>query len=499
MLYAMNLYRNLHPLRLSVMLWYYINWAPTGECATPRLYILMTIPLKRFIAKLSDILISRHTWLSTGNEYSALPAGIRTTIKRQQDGSERLIGWIQLAILTSFAMLYLAVPKTAPTGAEFEPVPIFLSAYFVFTCLRLWMAYKTSLPMWFLIISIIMDMALLLGLIWSFHIQYMQPASFYLKAPTLLYIFIFISLRALRFEPGYVLLSGIIGSAGWLLLMMYAVFGEPENAVITRNYIEYLTSNSILIGGEIDKIMSIMVVTIVLTVAIGRARGLLIQAIVESSAAKNLSHFVPESVAAQIATSEASLLKQTETREASILFSDLVSFTSISEPLTPEQLITLVNEYSLLIDAPIKRNKGVIISRVGDAFMATYNLPSSNDDHAAAAIASALEIQALLSKHEFSNGIKLKARFGINTGNVVGGYIGTPDNLDYTLYGDNVNIAARLENLNKQHGTTILVAERTVELAGNRFNFQSKGSEVLRGRQASINIFTASPGKKKTD
>ena len=442
--------------------------------------------------KLPRFLTSRHAWLSSGKEYSALPSTIRNAIVRQQDGSERLIGWIQLAILTAFAALYIVAPKTAPTGAEFQPVPLFLGAYFIFTCLRLWMAYKTSLPLWFLVISILVDMALLLGLIWSFHLQYDQPPAFYLKAPTLLYIFIFIALRALRFEPGYVLLAGLVGAAGWLMLVAFAITGESGASMLTRNYIVYLTSNSVLLGGEVDKIISILLVSIVLTVAIARARQLLIQSIVESSTAENLSHFVPEGVADRIASTEGRLIDaQTETRETSILFADLASFTNISERLTPDQLITTINEYFLLISSPIDRNNGVIILFEGDKIMASFNLPTSDLNHASNAVATAIEIRDLLEDHVFSTGVKLKARFGINSGDVVGGFVGTPGRLNYTLYGDNVNIAARLEPLNKQYDTTILISERTMELSDHqRFHYEPKGSEVLRGRQTPIDIFT---------
>lgn len=432
-------------------------------------------------------------WLAGGRDYAALPAGIRATIRRQQDGSERLIGWIQLAILTAFAALYIAAPKTAPSGAEFEPVPFFLGAYFLFTCLRLRLAYKTGLPFWFLFVSILMDMALLLGLIWSFHLQYMQPPSFYLKAPTLLYIFIFIALRALRFEPGYVLLAGLVGAVGWLVLVGYAAM-HGGDAMVTRNYVEYLTSNSVLIGGEVDKIISILVVTAVLSVAIARARKLLIQAIVDSSTAESLSHFVPEEVASRIAATEGPLLEaQTETREASILFADLVSFTSMSEKLSPDDLIATLNEYFALIAAPIEENDGAIILFVGDAFLATFNLPSSNLKHADSAVAAALQIQERLQNHRFSTGVTLRARVGINTGPTVGGFAGTPDRLNYTVYGDAVNIAARLEQLNKDRGTSILVAESTMQLCDPaKFAFAAQGEETLRGRQSALNVYTPS-------
>ncbi|MEM7193414.1 MAG: adenylate/guanylate cyclase domain-containing protein [Pseudomonadota bacterium] len=440
---------------------------------------------------MSKFIKSQHTWLSSGKDYNALPESIRSSIKQQQDSSERLIGWIQIAILTTFAALYITAPKTIPTGAEFEPVPLFLGAYFLFTCLRLILAYRNSLPFWFLVVSVLVDMGLLLGLIWSFHLQYMQPAAFYLKAPTLLYIFIFIALRALRFEPGFILLSGLVGATGWMALVILAVSGESGMDMITRNYVEYLTSNSVLLGGEMDKVISILVVTAVLTVAVARARHLLIQSIVEESSAKNLSHFVPEGIADRIATAEGPLIDvQSESREASILFIDLVSFTSLGEQLSPDELITTINEYFSVISEPIESNKGVINQFQGDAILASFNLPSKDNDHASSAVTAAIEIQDKMTTHRFSSGIQLKTRIGINTGTVVGGFVGTDDRLSYTVYGDNVNIAARMEQLNKNYGTSILVSERTRDLCDHsRFVFNAKGSEVLRGRKKPVSLF----------
>ena len=422
-------------------------------------------------------------------DLDALPSKIRAAIARQQDGSERLIGWIQLAILTSFAALYVAAPKTTPTGAAFEPVPAFLGAYFLFTCLRLWRAYKGSLPAWFLVVSIGVDMALLLGLIWSFHLQYEQPPSFYLKAPTLLYLFIFIALRALRFEPGYVLLAGLVGAAGWLALVGFAVMGEAGGAMVTRDYVVYLTSNSVLVGGEVDKVMSIMVVTAVLCVAIARARRLLIQSIFDSSAKEDLSHFVPEGVASRIATADGKL--PTENREATMLFADVENFTSMSEGLSSDETVQTMNEYFALFSAAVEDHNGVVIFFQGDAIFAAFNLPADNPEHATCAVAAAVEVQRLLARHTFSIGKPLRARIGINTGVVTGGVIGAQKLSSYTLYGDAVNIAARLEQLNKKHATNILASARTVQLCDpQQFQFESKGFDTVRGRTQSIEIFT---------
>ena len=117
------------------------------------------------------------------------------------------------------------------------------------------------MPAWFLTLSVAADLTLLMMLIWSFHIQYDQPASFYLKAPTLLYVFIFIALRALRFETRFVLLAGLFSALGWLALVFYVVSIDPQDNMITRDYVAYMTSNTILLGAEFDKVISILMVT----------------------------------------------------------------------------------------------------------------------------------------------------------------------------------------------------------------------------------------------
>jgi adenylate cyclase len=144
-----------------------------------------------------------------------LPERVHAAIRSEQDRSEILIGWIQLAVITTFAVLYFISPKTA--GAAGYITVVAIAIYFALTVVRLVVSYTFSMPAWMLALSVLFDMMLLFGLIWSFHLQYDQPPSFYLKAPTLLYVFIFIALRALRFEAGFVLLAGGLAAAGWLV------------------------------------------------------------------------------------------------------------------------------------------------------------------------------------------------------------------------------------------------------------------------------------------
>ena len=334
-------------------------------------------------------------------------------------------------------------------------------------------------------------MTLLVGMIWSFHLQYQQPPSFYLKAPTLLYVFIFIALRTLNFDARKVVTAGLIAAAGWIVLVFYVITIDPRDSMITRDYVRYMTSNSVLIGAEVDKVISILVVTAILGFAIMRNRRLLTYAVTESASNQDLARFVPAEVANLIKTSADGVqVGSGEPREATVLFLDLEGFTSLSERLAPEDLVRTLNAFYAAVAEPIARHDGVITQFQGDAVLATFNAPRLNADHAANAIRAALEIQALLQARIFGDGLALRARIGINTGVVIHGLIGTPDRLGYTVIGDEVNIAARLEALNKTYGTSIIVSESTRDLAGpQRFAFALLDEALVRGRTTPTRIY----------
>jgi adenylate cyclase len=264
--------------------------------------------------------------------------------------------------------------------------------------------------------------------------------------------------------------------------------------MITRDYVEYMTSNSILIGAEFDKVVSILMVTGVLALALYRARKLLVESVIEGSAARDLSRFVPAEVAQRVTQSEeGAITGKGEVAECTILFTDIEGFTAISETMPPEQLIEALNRYFTLIGEPIGRHGGVISQFQGDAVLATFNVPSSDPDHAANAVRAALAIQQVLDGVEFGEGISFNTRVGINTGAVVGGLVGSGDRVGYTVHGQNVNLTARLEQLNKDYGTRIIVAQSTLdEIAEGSFDFTALGEVSVRGLQRSVQIYTVS-------
>jgi adenylate cyclase len=398
-----------------------------------------------------------------------LPERVRRQVTRQQDATERLIGWVQLAVVLVFGVLYWLAPKTFEAHDTFQPVPYALAAYLGFTLIRLSASYRTHLPDWFLYLSIVIDMALLFVLIWSFHLQYEQPASFYLKAPTLLYVFIFIALRALRFEARFVLAAGLTAAAGWGLLVVYVVTVNPEDPMITRNYVTYMTSNAVLLGAEFDKIISILTVTGILAMAIVRARKLLVSSVAESTAASDLSRFFSPEVADKIVSSEEIGVGAGESRDAAILNLDLRGFTPLAERDPPDAVMRLLAEYQAEMVPIVRKHGGSIDKFLGDGIMATFGASQGTESYAADALRAVEEIMAAAAAWQAR--VKAEGRpcvpvnAAVAAGRVVFGAVGEKDRLEYTVIGEAVNLSAKLEKHNAALGSRALATRHAFETA----------------------------------
>ena len=418
-----------------------------------------------------------------------LPARITQSISRQQEDGEILIGFVQLFMVSFFGLVYAVAPKTS-AGTGFTPVIWALSLYFVFTVARLVLASRRVLPRWVPAASVVMDMGMLMVLIWSFHLQYEQPASFYLKVPTMLYVFIFIALRTLRFEALYILLAGVVAAIGWLCLMLYVLYSDPTDPMITYDFVAYMTSNSILVGAEVDKILTILMVTSVLAVAVMRAQRIMIRSLVDSEAARDLSRFVAREVAETITSADRRIQPgDGEVKFATVLFTDIEGFSTISERIGPEAVMSTLNEYFAAVSEVIDRHGGVITQFQGDAMLIAFNTVTPDADHAANAVRTAIAIQDATADRTFGDGVAFRTRCGINTGDMVTGAVGAEDRLILTVHGDEVNISARLEQLNKEYGTYVLVSERTKQEAGDEFAFHERGEVTMRGRATPTRVY----------
>lgn len=205
---------------------------------------------------------------------------------------------------------------------------------------------------------------------------------------------------------------------------------------------------------------------------------------------RTLGKYVPESVAASIIRQDGTLEPSRTT--ATVLFSDIESFTSIAESMPPEQVFRMLNEYFPAVVKPIIDHGGVVNQFQGDAMLVTFNVPVEDPRHADNAVKAAAAIQAVTTNQTFA-GVSLGTRIGINTGEVIAGNVGTGTRYNYTVHGDAVNSAARLEQLNKDYGTRTIVSESTVDLLQDDYPMETIGEVPIRGKRENLRIFRLGP------
>ncbi len=398
----------------------------------------------------------------------ALPGHVRHAIGRQDADSEVLVCLVQSAAIVGFAALYALTPKAFPDTVPFAPVPWTLAAYAAFTAVRLRLALERRLTRGFLRLSVVIDIAVLMVTIWSFHLQYEAPPALYLKAPTLMYVFILIALRALRLEAELVLLTGFTAALGWTVLVVYAGLVDPPP--ITHDFVTYVTSHALLIGAELDKIVSILATTLVLALAVHRARRLLVSSIAEEQAASALSRYLAPEVARRIREGESiDLPGHGVVREATVLVADLRAFTNRTEGLTPAETMAALAEWHDLVVPLVHREQGCIDKYLGDGVLASFGALAPSETDAAQALRAAERIV-----REVRDWHRTRARAGLVTfevgvavvsGPVLVGPVGHETRLEYTVLGSPVNVAAKLEKHAKVEAAAVVTTAASVARA----------------------------------
>lgn len=205
-------------------------------------------------------------------------------------------------------------------------------------------------------------------------------------------------------------------------------------------------------------------------------------------------HYLSPSVIEQIISDPSKLKLGGERKKISMFFSDLQGFTSISEKMSPENLTSLLNEYLTAMSNIILESGGTIDKYVGDAIVAFWNAPLSQENHGLQALNAAMKCQKTLNEMQNKiyekTGHKLYMRIGLNTGEAIVGNLGSLQRFDYTILGDSVNLTSRLEGLNKQFGTYTLCTKALIENAQNHNYYMRELARVaVVGKTNAVTVF----------
>ena len=277
----------------------------------------------------------------------------------------------------------------------------------------------------------------------------------------------------------------------------YVCLYVPEKVLFANAYWHFYLAIGVL--------ASVMVISVILSFVLARSASTPIESLVLLSQKigkldfthkvradsniieiKNLSHsmnlmqiglqaftqYLPKDVLKSLFDAGTGAIPGGKEKDVAIMFADIANFTHYSENLSPNDLVLQLNEYLGCFSSVIIRNEGTVDKYIGDAVMAYWNAPRHCDNYSFKACKTAIQglqkLSFLQEKWVRLNKPIFKARVGINTGNVVLGNIGTEEHLSYTVIGDNVNLASRLEGLNKVYGTTIMISDVTLKACGDR-------------------------------
>ena len=202
----------------------------------------------------------------------------------------------------------------------------------------------------------------------------------------------------------------------------------------------------------------------------------------------NLERYLSPHVVQAIIDADGDISMDPGKKRISVLFSDIRNFTTICEELAPEQVVKYMNEYFTHLVEVIFNHEGTVNKFVGDMIVALFGAPSTVEDNEKRAIEAAIKMQRRIEmmpsswiKDNFNTGI------GINSGDVVVGNVGSPQHMDYTAIGDEVNIASRLQSLAR--GGQILVSQSVYECAAKDFEFRELGDTMVKGKKKSVHVF----------
>ncbi len=410
--------------------------------------------------------------------------------------------------LMVIAVLAVWIAATRPSPLVYYTLAA-VAGFALLGSLQLWLIRRPGAPLWIPYVFAAIDVVLLTVAVVVFSAPTIAdlPTPIAYRFHTFLYFFLLVAAAAFAYSPGLVLWTGLFGALCWGAGAVWVWATQPTLTFAdipeSRDQGAFLAVflDPIFFGQatRVAEVLMLCGVAALLAVVMTRARRVVFhQARADRERrriAETFGRYLPEAVARAIIDDGRILAP--EQREATVLFTDIAGFTRLVEGMEPAAVVEMLNAYFDAVAEVIGRHGGVITQFQGDAVLATYNLPLADPGHAGAAVRSALDLVALVDGRTFA-GMHLQTRIGINTGVMIAGNVGSAGRLNYTVHGDAVNLAARLEVLNKTYETRVLVGERTVALAGNGFAWQPVGALSVRGRSDPLTAFTVTRQDRAT-
>lgn len=301
----------------------------------------------------------------------------------------------------------------------------------------------------------------------------------------------------LKHQPGYVVGANalLLAFSGFIMIFLLPRLSPTRASLVALAILLLLIAINVAFWALADLVVPLAsgLLMVALLYAIDMSWGYFVESKTKRQFADLFGQYVPPELVDEMAKDPESYSMDGRKTELTVFFSDIRGFTSISESMPADQLAALMNEYLGAMTAVIRRYRGTLDKYMGDAIMAFWGAPVEDAQQARHAVLSAMDMQAELVRLNPKLAAKgwpeIKVGMGINTGPMIVGDMGSQVRKAYTVVGDAVNLASRLEGITKQYGVGIIVGERTRELLGKEVVFRELDRVRVKGKEEPVAIF----------
>ncbi|MGR3761520.1 adenylate/guanylate cyclase domain-containing protein [Roseobacteraceae bacterium NS-SX3] len=415
----------------------------------------------------------------------------KALLKRAEVEAERVVGILRIGVaLGLIATFFLVV---GPNRGTAEPYILrqwvfalgTMVAYLLMGVLTLWMARSGRFRSWMVWPGVTLDCAFMLANVWIGLENTGVPGDLAFVLPPVWLVPVVMALAVLRFNPWLQAYCAVLIAGGMWALVLW----QPE--AITPHAVERAAA---LVSAPPNAIRVTMILLggVVLVAAAYRARALLHRSIAEAQARANLTRYLPAQLAGRLAGGGLAELRQGERQMMAVLFTDIRGFTSWSEGRDPQEVSAFITEFRTRVQRAADAAGGLIDKYIGDAAMVLFQGASAPERALDCAARLQGELAEWSALRAAAGEPPVRAGTGVHWGEVFSGVVGNAERLEYSVFGDTVNVAARLEELTKSEGLLVIVSAELLKAAGTgpeQGGWTALPAVHLRGRSSGIGIF----------
>ncbi|RDL47502.1 Adenylate cyclase 1 [Ensifer sp. M14] len=433
---------------------------------------------------------------SNSNQLSLTSKSVENAFWEAEQEAEYTIGWIRITVgVVLFAIGLLVSSETAGFAQEYNLTQLRVTAL---TTVAAFLAlgitsFLLVISRWFrpwMAFALATGDAAVVGASLYFALNDLGLAGNWVATiPTIWAVPLLLAVGALRYRPLVQLWATLATMMAIVGVAVALGFGRTAigNAAIAGKGVSLLLS----LPPYIMRAIMLMLTGLITALAMARSRRLLIRIASEAAKRANLARFLPAEIAPLVGENDIATWRQGRRQQGTILFADIRGFTAYAEKLDPERLSVFISSFRRRVMRAAEASGGVIDKFIGDGALIVFGIPEPREDDCARAIACARRILALVDQWNTKRGFDppIRVGIGIHSGEMYYGLVGDEHRLEFTVLGDTVNVAAKIEQATKRFDTPLLASETVVTKAGQQDAWAAVGREPLGGRGEHVALF----------